>query len=229
MSNNEILVIDDELQIQKLLQITLESHGYSVKQTLTGKEGLVAAAASSFQLIILDLGLPDEDGRKVLKKLREWYKNPIIILSIQNNEDDIISSLDNGANDYLVKPFRTGELLARIRSVLRGVAREENNPVLKHGKLEFDFSAHTVKKNNELIRLTATQYALLTLFAKNEGKVLTHQYILREIWGNDYIDQSQYLRVFIAQLRRKIEDDANHPEYIITESGIGYRFVAKEV
>lgn len=228
MSTEEILVVDDEVQIRKLLGITLQSNGYSMSQAATAKEGLAAAASSSPNMIILDLGLPDENGHSVLKKLREWYKNPIIILSIQSNEEDIVSALDNGANDYMVKPFRTGELLARVRSVLRSAAREENNPVVKHGALEFDFSARTIKKNNELLKLTGTQYALLALLGKNEGKVLTHQYILREVWGNDYIDQSQYLRVFIAQLRKKIEDDPNRPEYIITESGIGYRFVAKD-
>jgi len=228
MSNEEILVVDDEVQIRKLLGITLQSNGYKMSEAATAKEGLETAASSSPNMIILDLGLPDENGHSVLRKLREWYKNPIIILSIQTNEADIIAALDNGANDYMVKPFRTGELLARIRSVLRSSAREENIPVVKHGQLEFDFSSRTIKKNNEQLKLTATQYALLALLGKNEGKVLTHQYILREVWGNGYIDQSQYLRVFIAQLRKKIEDDANHPEYIITESGIGYRFVAKE-
>jgi two-component system KDP operon response regulator KdpE len=179
-------------------------------------------------LIILDLGLPDDDGHNVLKQLREWYTNPVIILSVQSSETDIIQALDNGANDYLVKPFRTGELLARIRSSLRGNITEENMPVINCNDLTIDLSARTVRKNNEPIKLTTTEYNLLSLFVKNEGKVLTHHYLLREIWGPGYINQSQYLRVFVAQLRKKIENDPNRPLNIVTESGVGYRFIAKE-
>ncbi len=179
-------------------------------------------------MIILDLGLPDEDGQSVLQKLREWYTNPILILSVKNNETDIITALDNGANDYLVKPFRTGELLARIRSALRNSAADEGAAIITCGEITIDLEARNIRKNNESIKLTGTEYKLLSLLAKNEGKVVTHQYLLREVWGPGYINQSQYLRVFIAQLRKKIEKDANRPEYIITESGIGYRFVCKE-
>ena len=228
MGNADILVIDDELQIRKLLEITLQSNGYRVSLAETSRNGLISAANHQPDLIILDLGLPDENGQTTLKKLREWCFKPVIILSVQNNEQNIVGALDNGANDYLVKPFRTGELLARIRSALRNAGREANNPVIQFKLLEMDLPARTVKKNNELLKLTATQYELLVLFAKNEGKVLTHQYILREIWGAEYLDQLQYLRVFIAQLRKKIEQDANRPEFIITESGVGYRFVAKD-
>ena len=163
-----------------------------------------------------------------MRQLREWFTNPIIILSVQSSEDDIIKALDNGANDYLVKPFRTGELLARIRSALRNSAVEENDPVIISGDVQIDLVLRVVKKNNELVKLTATEYSLLALFAKNDGKVLTHQYLLREVWGPGYINQSQYLRVFIAQLRKKIESDPNRPEIILTESGIGYRFIVKE-
>lgn len=229
MSNKaEILIIDDEAQIRKLLEITLESNDYCVRLATTAKEGLISAANHPPDMIILDLGLPDEDGHIVLQKLREWYINPVIILSVQNSEEDIIKALDNGANDYLIKPFRTGELLARIRSALRMATTDENNPQLSYGDLQIDLSARIIKKNNEVIKLTATEYNLLALFAKNEGKVLTHQYLLREVWGPGYINQSQYLRVFIAQLRKKIETDPNRPEFIITESGVGYRFVSKE-
>jgi two-component system KDP operon response regulator KdpE len=228
MNKPVILIIDDEAAIRKLLEITLESNDYKVIQAGTAKEGTVMAANHPPDLIILDIGLPDASGHTVLTELREWYTNPIIILSVQKEEIDIIKALDNGANDYLVKPFRTGELLARIRSALRGMYTEENEPVINSGELQIDLQNRTVKKNNETIKLTATEYTLLTLFAKNEGKVLTHQYLLREVWGPGYINQSQYLRVFIAQLRKKIEHDANRPEYITTESGVGYRFVAKE-
>ena len=227
MGSTEILVIDDEAQIRKLLQITLQSNGYRIVQASTSKEGLVAAANHLPDLIILDLGLPDENGHTTLKKLREWCIKPVIILSVHSNEQNIVSALDNGANDYLVKPFRTGELLARIRSALRSAAMEESNPVIQYKDFEIDLAARTIKKNNNLLKLTATQYELLVLFGKNEGKVLTHQYILREVWGPTYTNQLQYLRVFIAQLRKKIEDDANRPGHIITESGVGYRFVAE--
>lgn len=228
MNSAEILIIDDEIQIRKLLEITLQSNDYKVCQASTAKEGLIMAANHPPELIILDLGLPDKNGHEVLKELRAWYSKPIIILSVQSDEENIIKALDNGANDYLVKPFRTGELLARIRSALRSLTDEIENPIIKYNSLEIDLTTRVVKKNNQVIKLTSTEYLLLALFAKNEGKVLTHQYLLKEIWGPGYIEQSQYLRVFIAQLRKKIENDANHPEFISTESGVGYRFVAKE-
>lgn len=229
MSNPaEILIIDDEVQMRKLLEITLQSNDYTVSQAQNGREGIIMAANHPPDMILLDLGLPDEDGHSVLQKLREWYTNPVIILSVQSNEEDIIKALDGGANDYLTKPFRTGELLARMRSALRGTLPEENNAVINYKDLQIDLSERTVKKNNELIKLTATEYTLLALFAKNEGKVLTHHYLLREVWGPGFINQSQYLRVFIAQLRKKIENDPNRPEYFVTESGVGYRFVFKE-
>jgi two-component system KDP operon response regulator KdpE len=228
MTKAEILVIDDEVQIRKLLQITLQSNDYLVKEAATAKQGSVMAANHPPELIILDLGLPDENGHEVLKKLREWYTNPIIILSVQSTEEDIIQALDNGANDYLVKPFRTGELLARIRSSLRSINTEESIPIIKCRDLFIDLSTRIVKKNKEVVKLTSTEYNLLTLLARNEGKVLTHHYLLREIWGPGFINQSQYLRVFTAQLRKKIEKDPNRPEHIVTEAGVGYRFVAGE-
>ena len=224
-TNPEILVIDDEPQIRKLLSITLESNDYKIKEAASAHEGLVMAANHPPDMILLDLGLPDESGHEVLKKLREWYTKPIIILSVQSNEEDIVKALDNGANDYLVKPFRTGELLARIRSLLRSTSSELENPVITINDIQIDLALRTVKKSNELIKLTVTEYNLLALLIKNEGKVLTHQFLLRSVWGPSYIDQSQYLRVFIAQLRKKIEEDLNKPLHIITESGIGYRFV----
>ncbi len=221
------MIIDEEAQIRKVLQITLQSNEYSVNEASTAKEGLIAAANHPPDMILLDLGLPDEDGHSVLKKLREWYTRPIIIISVQNNEEDIVKALDNGAIDYLVKPFRTGELLARIRSALRSRTNDDDNPVMDYNDLQIDFATRTVKKNAEVVKLTATEYTLLTLLAKNEGKVLTHQYILNQVWGPAYTGQSQYLRVYIAQLRKKIENDPNRPNHIITETGVGYRFVAK--
>ena len=227
MGHPEILVIDDEMAIRRLLEITLRSNGYSVVQAATARDGLQAAAKHTPDLIILDLGLPDESGHEALKRIREWSSKPVLILSVQSHEKDIITALDNGANDYLVKPFRTGELLARIRSALRGSGIERTKPLIRFEGFEIDLSARTVKKNGGFVRLTATQYSILALFGKNEGKVLTHQYVLREIWGADHVDQIQYLRVFIAQLRKKIEKDPNRPEHILTESGIGYRFVGE--
>jgi len=224
----EILIIDDEPQIRKLLQITLHSNGYDVTEAATAKDGLIIAANHPPALILLDIGLPDISGHHVLKELREWYANPIIILSVKSSEEDVVKALDNGANDYLIKPFRTGELLARIRSIIRSTSTEENGPVVSYNDLVIDFATRTVKKNNEAVKLTSTEYTLLALLAKNEGKVLTHNYLLNQVWGPGYETQSQYLRVFVAQLRKKIEENPNQPKHIITESGVGYRFLAKE-
>ena len=224
MNKAEILVIDDEQQIRKLLEITLQSNDYRFVEAENAKQGLAIAANHQPDLILLDIGLPDENGHSVLSKLREWYNNPIIILSVQSGEEDIVKALDNGATDYLVKPFRTGELLARIRSAIKKSSSPKNESSSEFSNLSIDFGNRVVKKNNDIIKLTATEYSLLSLFAKNEGKVLTHHYLLREVWGPGYMQQSQYLRVFIAQLRKKIETDPNFPTHIITESGVGYRF-----
>lgn len=220
----EILVIDDEVQIRKLLEITLDSNGYKTFFAVNAKEGVLAAANYQPDLIILDLGLPDEDGQVVLKRLREWFKNPIIILTVKNAEEEIVKALDNGANDYLTKPFRTQELLARIRTALRNLIQKENEPIIQFGDVSIDFTSRIVKLKDEILKLTATEYNLLSILVKNEGRVLTHQYLLKEVWGNSYSDQTQYLRVFVAQLRKKIESDPNRPKFIITESGVGYRF-----
>lgn len=219
-----ILIIDDEVQIQRLLEITLSANDFKISEASTGKEGLALAASIQPILILLDLGLPDIDGIEVLKKLRVWYQKPIIILSVRNSEEDIVKALDNGANDYLTKPFRTGELLARIRVAIRQNQNLADKPVLEFGTLAVDLANHTARKNNELLKLTSTEFSLLSLLAKNEGRVLTHQYILKEVWGMGYLEQTQYLRVFVAQLRKKIEDDPSKPKLLITESGIGYRF-----
>jgi two-component system, OmpR family, KDP operon response regulator KdpE len=224
MNKAEILVIDDEQQIRKLLEITLQSNDYRFVEAENAKQGLAIAANHPPDLILLDIGLPDENGHSVLGKLKEWYNNPIIILSVQSGEEDIVKALDNGATDYLVKPFRTGELLARIRSAIKKNSSPKNESLSEFSNLSIDFANRVVKKNNDIIKLTATEYSLLSLFAKNEGKVLTHHYLLREVWGPGYMEQSQYLRVFIAQLRKKIETDPNFPIHIITESGVGYRF-----
>jgi two-component system, OmpR family, KDP operon response regulator KdpE len=219
-----ILIIDDEVQIRRLLEITLTSNGFRVSEASTGREGLIAAATHHPGLIILDLGLPDVDGIEILKNLRDWYQKPIIILSVRNSEEDIIRALDIGANDYLTKPFRTGELLARIRVSLRYGGITDDNSRLTFGDLTIDLADHVARKKGVIIKLTSTEFALLALMAKNSGRVLTHQSLLKEIWGFGYIGQTQYLRVYVAQLRKKIEDDPAKPQLLITESGIGYRF-----
>ena len=227
MNNNiSVLVIDDERQIRKLLEITLHSADYHVLEAETGKEGLTRAAMHPPDLILLDLGLPDEDGQNILVRLREWYLSPIIILSVRDSEEEIIRALDHGANDYLVKPFKTGELLARIRNALiRQLKESETSSQIRSGNLVIDLINRTVTKNGIPVKLTVTEYSLLTLLARNHDKVLTHQYILKEIWGPGYIEQSQYLRVFIAQIRKKTEDNPDNPAIIVTESRIGYRFL----
>jgi two-component system, OmpR family, KDP operon response regulator KdpE len=219
-----ILIIDDEVQIRRLLEITLSAHNYKIAEAATAKEGLSLTASLQPALVLLDLGLPDLDGTEVLKKLREWYQKPIIVLSVRNSEDDIIKALDAGANDYLTKPFRTGELLARIRVAIKQSQDIPGNPIMESGALSIDLSNHTVRKNNQLLKLTSTEFSLLSVLARNEGRVLTHQFILKEVWGIGYIEQTQYLRVFIAQLRKKVEDDPSKPTLLNTESGIGYRF-----
>jgi two-component system KDP operon response regulator KdpE len=224
MNKAEILVIDDEPQIRKLLEITLESNDYKVLQAENGKEGIIQAASHPPELILLDIGLPDKSGHEILKELRQWYNKSIIILSVQNSETDIVTALDNGATDYLSKPFRSAELLARIRSAIRRNQTTNNTTIMDAGDLQIDLAARTVRKNNELIKLTSTEFNLLSLFARNEGRVMTHRFILKEIWGVGYQTETQYLRVFVGSLRKKIEENPNNPLHIITESGVGYRF-----
>jgi two-component system, OmpR family, KDP operon response regulator KdpE len=225
MNSTSILIIDDEAQIRKLLTITLQSNDFKVSEAATGKEGLNLVANHPPDLILLDLGLPDESGHDVLKHLREWFSNPIIIISVQSSEEEIVKALDNGANDYLTKPFRTGELLARIRTALRQSTGALNTPVAQFEDLSVDFANRVVKRSKNVVKLTVTEYSLLALFARHEGKVLTHQFLLNQVWGPTHKNESQYLRVFIAQLRKKIEADPNRPAYILTESGVGYRFI----
>jgi two-component system KDP operon response regulator KdpE len=225
MNKPSILIIDDEPQIRKLLTITLQGD-FDLKESVNAKDGLTQVASHPPDLVLLDLGLPDENGHDVLKHMREWFTNPIIILSVQSSEEDIVRALDHGANDYLVKPFRTGELVARIRSALRKTNPDGNVPVSVFGDLSIDFVGRTVRRGDTHLKLTATEYSLLALFAKNEGKVLTHRHLLINVWGPSYLEESQYLRVFVAQLRKKIESDPNRPVHIVTESGVGYRFVS---
>ena len=225
MNKAAILIIDDEPPIRKLLEITLESNNYSVFQAENGKSGIIMAANHPPDLIVLDLGLPDINGHEVLKELRIWYTKSIIILSAINDESDIVNALDNGATDYLTKPFRNAELLARIRSAIKRNEPKVSASKFISGNLVVDFVGRTVTLNHELVKLTVTEYNLLTLLVKNEGRVLTHKFILKEIWGIGSQLETQYLRVFIGTLRKKIESNPNRPERIITESGVGYRFI----
>ncbi len=225
MPKQNILVIDDEIQIRRLLRIALEANDYNIFEAKDAKTGIEQSASCRPDLIILDLGLPDIDGLVVLKQLREWTKTPVIILTVRNSEKDIISALDLGADDYLTKPFNTGELLARIRVALRHNQPEQASPVFKNGSVEVDFASRVVKQNGEIVKLTATEFSLLSLFIRNAGKVLTYHYILKEVWGKTFSEDTQYVRIYIAQLRKKLEDDPNKPKYFITESRVGYRFI----
>ncbi len=223
-----ILVIDDEQQIQRLLKLTLESNGFSVRIAGTGEEGNVMAATERPELIVLDLGLPDLDGLHVLRKIREWSSVPVLILSVRSAESDIVSCLDAGANDYLIKPFRTGELLARMRAALRHRQTPDEQAVFNVRGLSVDLQARVVKRGSEVLKLTATEYALLALFVRNIGRVLTHKFILEQVWGPTHAEEAQYTRVYVASLRKKIEKDASNPKILLTESGIGYRMSAED-
>lgn len=225
MNKAEILIIDDEPQIRKLLEINLSNNDYKVWQAENGREGIRMSASHPPELILLDLGLPDMSGHEVLKELRTWYNKSIIILSVIDNENDIVKALDNGATDYLCKPFRNAELLARIRSAIRRNQQDNIESKLSFGEVEIDLSSRLVTFKGEIIKLTATEYKLLILFAKNEGRVLTHQFILKEIWGVGSQTETQYLRVFVGTLRKKIELNPNQPKHLLTESGVGYRFI----
>ena len=218
-----ILVIDDEPQIRRLLRITLEAAGYRVLDAANGNDGLIQAAQRRPDLILLDLGLPDADGTAILKRLREWTRVPVIILTVRDQEDEKINALDGGADDYVTKPFGSGELLARIRAALRHASESDNQALFQLADLEVDLSSRAVRKGGSEIRLTPIEYALLRLLVLHAGKVLTHRFLLAEIWGPKSEEQTQYLRVHIAHLREKIEDDPAQPQWILTEPAIGYR------
>jgi two-component system, OmpR family, KDP operon response regulator KdpE len=225
MNKPVVLVVDDEVQIRRLLQLTLESDGYRVLKAETGEEGIRRAAMDRPELILLDLGLPDMDGTAVLKSLREWATFPIIILSVRNSEREIIACLDAGADDYLVKPYRSGELLARVRTAIRHRPSTKAETVFRTGDLEVDLAARTVKKSGDPVKLTVTEYNLLSLFVRNAGRVLTHHYILEQVWGPTFVEETEYTRVYVGQLRKKIEDNPGTPKLLVTESGIGYRLI----
>jgi two-component system KDP operon response regulator KdpE len=231
MSNEpHILVIDDEPQIQRAIRTILTEKQFKVTTAGTGEEGLVLAAAKVPDLIILDLGLPDMDGVEVCQRLREWTQLPVIILSVRDSERDKVAALDMGADDYLTKPFGIEELLARVRVALRHATNRTGEPskVIKSGALTVDLAWHIVKRGEEKIKLTGIEYRLLAFLASNHGRVLTHQSILTNVWGPTNAEHTEYLRVYMRQLRKKLEDDPDRPQHILTEPGIGYRFNADE-
>ncbi|MGA2865820.1 MAG: response regulator [Verrucomicrobiota bacterium] len=221
------LVIDDELQIRRLLRVCLEANGYRVLEAATGQEGLTQAAQHPPDVVILDLGLPDMDGVVVLKRLREWSRVPVVVLSVRDREEDKIAALDNGADDYVTKPFGAGELLARLRVAHRHALPAAESPLFRAGDLAVDLTARVVKLKGQEVKLTATEYSLLRLFVQHAGKVLTHRQILKEVWGPNYVEQTHYLRVYIAHLREKLEPDPSRPRLIITEPGVGYRLLTE--
>ena len=223
-----VLIIEDELQIRRLLRVFLERHNYEILEATTGEEGIGEAARCNPDLILLDLGLPDMDGTVVLKRLREWSRTPILVVSVRDREDDKINALNNGADDYIAKPFSTGEVLARLRVAQRHVLPTENKTVFSSGTLDVDLATRTVKVSGRKVKLTATEYSLLNLFVKHAGKVLTHGHILREIWGEKDVDKTGYLRVYMAYLREKLEANPAEPELLLTEPGVGYRLVVPD-
>ena len=221
-----LLIVEDDPQMRKFLRASLSSHGYRLVEAMNGAEGLAQAASYNPDLILLDLGLPDIDGLVVTQRLRQWASAPIIVISARGQEEDKIHALDSGADDYLTKPFGTGELLARIRVALRHSARagqERSEPILTVGELRVDLDKRSVHLADKEVHLTPIEYKLLSVLLKNAGKVLTHRQLLKEVWGPGHANNTQYLRVYMVQLRHKLERDAARPRYLVTEPGVGYR------
>jgi two-component system KDP operon response regulator KdpE len=223
-----VLMIEDEIHMRRMLHVCLEGNGYEVVEATTGQEGLAQALRHQPDVVLLDLGLPDGDGQDVLKRLREWSQTPIFVVSVRNREDDKIKALDNGANDYITKPFGTGELLARLRVIRRYGQPASQAKVFTSGHLEVDMASRSVRVKGRLIKLTATEYALLFLFVRHAGKLLTHGYLLREIWGATDIEKTAPLRVYVGYLREKLETNPAKPQLLITEAGVGYRLVLQD-
>lgn len=219
-----ILIVDDEPAIQRFLKTALSGGEFALVQVETGQAALVAAATEKPDVILLDLGLPDMDGVEVIERIRQWSQVPILVLSVRDRETEKVRALDVGADDYLTKPFGVGELLARIRVMLRRSLQQLPEPVYRVDDLEVDLARRLVVLRGEEIALTPTEYDLLRLFVINAGKVLTHRHILKQIWGAAYLEQPHILRVNVSNLRHKLEKDASRPRYIVTESGVGYRF-----
>lgn len=228
MSGVRILVIDDEVAIRRFLKISLEAEGYVYLEANSGKEGLVAAATQRPDLVVLDLGLPDTDGVEVLKRLREWSSVPVVVLTVKDAEMDKVALLDAGAEDYVTKPFSVPELLARIRVALRHETSPSTEPIFRTGDLEVDLADRIVRVRGDVVRLTATEYEILRILVRHAGKLVTQRQLLKEVWGPHAVEESQYLRVYISQLRKKIERNPSQPQLLQTEAGVGYRLRAKD-
>jgi len=227
-NGHHILIIEDEQPIRRFLRASLTSEGYRISEAASGQEGLQLASSLPPDLVILDLGLPDLDGQEVLRQLREWYTAPIIVLSARDQEPQKIMALDRGADDYVTKPFGMGELLARMRTAMRHAHRTgPESTSIEVGELRVDLAARLVYRRGEEVHLTPLEYKLLVTLLRHAGKVLTHRFLLREVWGPQDAQESHYLRVFVASLRRKLEDDPARPRYILTEQGVGYRMAAE--
>jgi len=223
-SGFRVLIVDDELEIRRFLRVSLKAHQYVVFETETGAQALQAISNLHLDLVILDLGLPDLDGVEVTRRVREWSRVPIIILSVRDRDADKIEALDAGADDYLTKPFGVGELLARIRSVMRRAASPAQGPIYTIGDLSVDLARHQVMLQGAEVSLTPTEFDLLRVLVQNAGKVVTHRQLIHQVWGAAYEDEARLLRVNISNLRRKLEHSPNQPQYILTELGVGYRF-----
>ncbi len=222
------LIVDDERAIRRFLRLSLETHGYQVQEAATGQAGLEAAARRRPDVVILDLSLPDLDGLEVLKQLRAWSHVPVVVLSVRDHEDDKIALLDAGADDYLTKPFSPGELLARLRTAQRHGQPLSDTAVFHSGPLSVDLTRRVVTLQGEPVKLTTTEYALLRALVQQAGKALTHAQLLREVWGPAYLEETHYLRVYLARLRQKLEADPLHPKLLLTEPGVGYRLAVEE-
>ena len=219
-----VLVVDDEPQIRRFLRTSLSAHGYAVIEAACGKEAITGMTSERPDVVILDLGLPDMDGLEIIRHVREWSRVPMIVLSVRGQEDEKIAALDSGADDYVTKPFGMGELLARIRAALRHrLQAEVEEPVFRSGGLSIDLSRRLVTMDGGEVKLTPKEYELLRVMVIHAGKVITHQQLLREVWGPGYVHEMHYLRVYIGQLRQKIEPDPAQPRHILTEPGVGYR------
>jgi two-component system KDP operon response regulator KdpE len=224
----KVLVVDDEPQIRRALRTSLEAHGYEVATVATGGEGIVGVVDTAPDLVLLDLGLPDMDGTEVLRRVRGFSEVPVIVLSVREGQTDKVAALDAGADDFVTKPFGMEELLARLRAALRRAASEEPSaPLLRFGGLELDLARRLVTRDGALVHLTPTEYSLLEALATNPGKLLTHQWLLRRVWGQGYGTETTYLRTYIRALRKKLGDAASSPDLIVTEPGVGYRWVAE--
>ena len=227
-SGHHILIVEDEQPIRRFLKASLTSEGYRISEAVSGEAGLRMATAQPPDLVILDLGLPDLDGHVVLQRLREWYTAPIIVLSARDQESQKVQALDSGADDYVTKPFGMGELLARMRTAMRHAHRVgPEATTIAIGELRVDLAARLVYRNDAEVHLTPLEYKLLVTLLKHAGKVLTHRFLLREVWGPQDSQENHYLRVFVASLRRKLELDPTRPRYLLTEQGVGYRFAAE--